>query len=181
MVQQWPGCWQKPANTGKSYKKRLPSYIPNMPLAVPSKVRQTCGNEHEGEHNTALQNVIWHAIILRWRKSKKPSRRRKSLLLTPYLTLGLLPGESRGRSSLVGCSPWGRKESDTTERLHFSAWKYLYRGPVPERELLLEITIYNRKNYVHGNMNSRLPNICFSYLLVNRLPPLWNLRPLPSP
>ena len=21
--------------------------------------------------------------------------------------------------SLVGCSPWGRKESDTTERLHF--------------------------------------------------------------
>ena len=24
-----------------------------------------------------------------------------------------------GRRSLVGCSPWGRKESDTTERLHF--------------------------------------------------------------
>ena len=29
-----------------------------------------------------------------------------------------LPGKSHGRSSLVGCSPWGRKESDTTERLH---------------------------------------------------------------
>ena len=28
------------------------------------------------------------------------------------------PGKSHGRSSLVGCSPWGRKESDTTERLH---------------------------------------------------------------
>ena len=31
----------------------------------------------------------------------------------------LLPGKSRGWRSLVGCSPWGREESDTTERLHF--------------------------------------------------------------
>ena len=31
----------------------------------------------------------------------------------------LLPGKSYGRRSLVGCSPWGRTESDTTERLHF--------------------------------------------------------------
>ena len=31
----------------------------------------------------------------------------------------LLPGKSRGRRSLVGCSPWGRWESDATERLHF--------------------------------------------------------------
>ena len=30
----------------------------------------------------------------------------------------LLPGESHGGRSLVGYSPWGRKESDTTERLH---------------------------------------------------------------
>ena len=28
-----------------------------------------------------------------------------------------LPGESRGQRSLVGYSPWGHKESDTTERL----------------------------------------------------------------
>ena len=34
----------------------------------------------------------------------------------------LLPGKSHGRRSLVGCSPWGHEESDTTERLpiHFS-------------------------------------------------------------
>ena len=31
----------------------------------------------------------------------------------------LLPGKSHGQRSLVGCSPWGCKESDTTERLHF--------------------------------------------------------------
>ena len=29
------------------------------------------------------------------------------------------PGKSHGQRGLVGCSPWGRKESDTTERLPF--------------------------------------------------------------
>ena len=29
------------------------------------------------------------------------------------------PGKSHGWRSLVGCSPWGREESDTTKRLHF--------------------------------------------------------------
>ena len=31
----------------------------------------------------------------------------------------LLPGKSHGRRSLVGYSPWGRKEWDTAERPHF--------------------------------------------------------------
>ena len=37
-------------------------------------------------------------------------------------TPALLPGKSHGWRSLVGCSPWGREESDMTERLpfHFS-------------------------------------------------------------
>ena len=30
----------------------------------------------------------------------------------------LLPGTSLGWQSLVGCHPWGRKESDTTEQPH---------------------------------------------------------------
>ena len=34
-------------------------------------------------------------------------------------TPALLPGKSHGRRSLVGCSPWGRCGSDTTEWLHF--------------------------------------------------------------
>ena len=29
-----------------------------------------------------------------------------------------LPGKSHGHRSLVGCSPWGHKELDMTERLH---------------------------------------------------------------
>ena len=32
----------------------------------------------------------------------------------------LLTGKSHGWRSPVGCSPWGRSESDTTERLHFN-------------------------------------------------------------
>ena len=32
----------------------------------------------------------------------------------------LFPGKSHGPRSLVGFSPWGHKESDMTERLHFS-------------------------------------------------------------
>ena len=42
-------------------------------------------------------------------------KRRRQWHPTPVL----LPGKSHGQKSLVGCSPWGRQESDTTERLHF--------------------------------------------------------------
>ena len=45
-------------------------------------------------------------IYIDWRRQWHP---------TPVL----LPGKSHGQRSLVGCSPWGRKESDTTEQLHF--------------------------------------------------------------
>ena len=33
-----------------------------------------------------------------------------------------LPGKSHGPRSLIDYRPWGRKESDTTERLHFLSW-----------------------------------------------------------
>ena len=39
----------------------------------------------------------------------------KAMAPTPVL----LPGKSHGQRSLVGCSPWGHQELDTTERLHF--------------------------------------------------------------
>ena len=46
----------------------------------------------------------WRSVV--WRRQWHP---------TPVL----LPGKSHGPRSLVGCSPWGREESDTTEQLHF--------------------------------------------------------------
>ena len=36
-------------------------------------------------------------------------------------SLVLLAGKSQGQRSLVGCGPWGRKESDMTERLSSSS------------------------------------------------------------
>ena len=33
-----------------------------------------------------------------------------------------LPEESHGQKSLMGYSPWGHKESDTTERLALPRW-----------------------------------------------------------
>ena len=35
-----------------------------------------------------------------------------------------LPGKSNGWRSVVGYSPWGRKELDTTERFHFLSFLY---------------------------------------------------------
>ena len=48
-----------------------------------------------------------------WSASDMPQRRQW------HPTPVLLPGKSHGQRSLVGYSPWGRKESDTTEQLHF--------------------------------------------------------------
>ena len=45
--------------------------------------------------------------FMHWRRKWQP---------TPVF----LPGESQGRGSLVGCSLWGREESNTTEWLHFN-------------------------------------------------------------
>ena len=42
------------------------------------------------------------STFMHWRRKWQP---------TPVF----LPGESHGRRSPVGCSPWGRTESDTTE------------------------------------------------------------------
>ena len=49
---------------------------------------------------TQLSDFIF--TFIHWRRKGQP---------TPVF----LPGESQGWRSLVGCRPWGRTESDTTE------------------------------------------------------------------
>ena len=52
--------------------------------------------------------------------------RRKQMKFRHSPALVLLPGKSHGQRSLVGCSPWGRSESDTTELLSlftFMHWR----------------------------------------------------------
>ena len=58
-----------------------------------------------------FSNLLWKSnFVWFWL-----CHRRRQWRPTPVL----LPGKSHGWRSLVGCNPWGRKESDTTERLHF--------------------------------------------------------------
>ena len=61
---------------------------------------------------TGIFIVFTSWLLCLWRRQWQP---------TPVL----LPGKSHGWRSLVGCSPWGLEDSDTTEQLHFySAWVY---------------------------------------------------------
>ena len=55
---------------------------------------------------TSGSSQFTYCWSLAWRRQWQP---------TPVL----LPGKSHGWRSLVGCSPWGREELNTTEWLHF--------------------------------------------------------------
>ena len=87
--------------TGSERAKNL-----DQPFWVLAKA--TCGGLQ------SLQRLFSNDAPLR-RAGKKFSSIQRQWQLTPEL----LPGKSHGQRSLVGCSPWGRQESDTTKRLHF--------------------------------------------------------------
>ena len=65
-----------------------------------SEVKASARNEGDPGFNPWVRKIPW-------RRKWQP---------TPVF----LPGESHGRRSLVGYSPWGHNESDMTERLHFT-------------------------------------------------------------
>ena len=58
----------------------------------------------ESTCNAGELGLVPGLVKIPWRRTWQP---------TPVF----LPGEAHGQRSLAGCSPWGRKESDTTERL----------------------------------------------------------------
>ena len=60
------------------------------------------------------QYIIWECSECKF-SGPNTNPGRKQWHPTPVL----LPGKFHGQRSLVGCSPWGHEESDTTERLHF--------------------------------------------------------------
>ena len=57
------------------------------------------------QHHSSKASILWCSAFFR----------RKQWYPTPVL----LPGKSHGWRSLVGRSPWGHEELDTTEQLHF--------------------------------------------------------------
>ena len=89
---------------GGSMARRVTTWVQT---GISSKVQaqknwaRVCGSQSA----SSFPLVVYYWLILEWRQW--------------YPTPVLLPGKSRGRRSLVGCSPWGRWESGTTERLDF--------------------------------------------------------------
>ena len=87
-------------------------------LRLSIEIINTKFNKHRGrDHSTTgasqcTQSKGAHTINAKYR------RKRVSKQCQWQATPVLLPRKSHGWRSLVGCSPWGRKESDTTERLN---------------------------------------------------------------
>ena len=76
--------------------------VRRLPIMRETRVRSL------GREDPLEKGMATHSSTLAW---KIPWTEKPGWLL--------LPGKSHGLRSLVGYSPWGRKESDTTERLHF--------------------------------------------------------------
>ena len=66
----------------------------------------------------AHPSLLWAAgPALEHSSLKLPEPQALEKAMTPHSST--LAWKTHGQSSLVGCSPCGRQESDTTERLHF--------------------------------------------------------------
>ena len=95
---------------GKEYHKAIYCHFAYLTY-VQSMSSETPGwMNHKPESRRNINNLRY-ADLLRFSHSVQ----RRQWHPTPVL----LPGKSHGWRSLVGCSLWGRKESDTTEWLHF--------------------------------------------------------------
>ena len=120
---RWPKYWSFSFNINPSNEqvKHFPFYLRALSQAVlcacrppaPLEMRTLVSHSNLGHlfsfppteptWGEQCSVVFWGALQLRqWQP-----------------TPALLSGKSHGQRSLVGCSPWGPEESDTTERLHF--------------------------------------------------------------
>ena len=65
----------------------------------------------------------------------------------------LLPGKFSEQRSLVGYSPWGHKELDTTEQLHFTSVRLNILIPLYPAVSLLGIYSNDLKSCLHKNLH----------------------------
>ena len=100
-------------NFTSSFLIWLPFIYFSSLVAVARTSKTMLNNSGESEQPCLVPNLRENAF------SFSPLRIMFAVGLSWHPTPVLLPGKSHGRRGLVGCSPWSRWESDTTERLHF--------------------------------------------------------------
>ena len=102
-------CWEEPIRCkGSSQQRELGWVILSFPGSSERKA-SACNMGRPG-----FDPWVWK---IRWRRKWPP---------TPVP----LPGKSHGWRSLVGYRPWGHKELDMTEQLHFFFPAYLPKNPM---------------------------------------------------
>ena len=100
--------WVTSCSRSPGFLRRLVNWLPEPPtLGFPGGLdgTESACNAEDGFHPWVRK--------VPWRRAWQP---------TPVF----LPGESHGQRSLTGYSPWGHKESDTTERLTLSRFLFTF-------------------------------------------------------
>ena len=138
---------RKEKNQGRQVKLLLFLYFiwPNI-----SNVSFQCRNSIIIEASLVAQRVkCLPAMQETWVQSLgQEDPLEKETATTPVL----LPGKSRGQRSLVDYSPWDRKESDTTEWLHFH-FQFMFKKSVTKKSnffLLVWIGLGVREKWEEG-------------------------------
>ena len=100
-----------------------------------------------------MDREAWRAAVHGVAKSRTRLRDWTELNWTEWLrrqwqpTPVLLPGKSHGQRSMVGYSPWGHKELDTTEWLHFhfSDWTTTTKNKVLRTKVISRLLLWLNK------------------------------------
>ena len=98
--------WANNGNRERLYFGGLQNHQSQM-VTTAMKLKGACSLEEKlWPQMVFFHSSLWLSSIPLWRRQWQS---------TPVH----LPGKSHERRSLVGCSPWGRKELDRTEQPHF--------------------------------------------------------------
>ena len=84
---------------------------------MPSKGFLSLLQHHSSKKHHLLTNKTKHFFVLLYKK-KMSSCKRNGITDAMDTDLSKLQGVGEGQGGLVCCSPWGLKESDTTERMN---------------------------------------------------------------
>ena len=127
--------------------------------------------------------VCSHSRLPRWLSGKEPACQCRGHKFNPWVrktpwrrkwqpTPVFLPGESLGRRSLVGYSPWGHEESDTPERLHFHFSHILQ----PQKMLIQKAKVLNSEGIITNINNQPMAQLASCRLAIVALNNSQNLH-----